>query len=343
MPLIHFTDKGLYCPDGDFYIDPWRPVQRAVITHAHSDHARWGSAHYLSHHQSRGMLRQRLGQISLQTVDWQEPLRMGSVTVQLHPAGHIPGSSMVQVSSATETWLITGDYKLEDDGMSTAWQPVRCSHMVTECTFGLPIYQWQPQHLIYQRMRQWVLANEAQGFTSVFYAYSLGKAQRIMQALATLGAPLWVHGAIANANEALAGDGFALPAWQRITAATTRQQLQGSIVIAPPSAAGSPWLKRMGKYRDATCSGWMQVRGNKRRNNVDEGFVLSDHADWPSLLQAVAACGAEYVYSTHGFTDAFSRYLREEKGLWSQAVSTQYGGDEEDEPNSTTDNTEEMP
>jgi len=330
MSLIQFTDKGLYCPAGDFYIDPWRPVQRAVITHAHSDHARWGSARYLSHHLSKGMLRQRLGQdIALQTIGWEEPMRIHDVELTLFPAGHIVGSSMVRVAAHDETWLITGDYKLEDDGLSTAWQPVACTHMVTECTFGLPIYQWQPQQQVYNEMCAWVAHNHQQQYTSVFYAYSLGKAQRIQRALAATGLRIWLHGAIANANEALQADGIVLPECHRITTETSKADIEGQIVIAPPSAAGSAWLKKAGRYRDANCSGWMQVRGNKRRNNSDAGFVLSDHADWPSLLQAVQLCGAEKVYSTHGFTDSFSRYLREEKNTWSEAVQTQYGGEED--------------
>lgn len=337
MPLIQFSDKGLYCPAGDFYIDPWQSVERAIITHAHSDHARWGSKHYLAHHLSKSMLYQRLGAgISLQTIGWNEPILMNGIEVSLHPAGHIIGSSMVRIAGHGQVWVVTGDYKLENDGLSTAWEPVSCSHLVTECTFGLPIYQWEPQEKVYEKMRQWVMENHRRQTSSVFYAYSLGKAQRLMQALHSLDIPLFVHGAIANANEALEQDGIVLPTTERITTTTEKNKIQSNIVIAPPSAAGSPWLKRLGRMAEASCSGWMQVRGHKRRNNMDAAFVLSDHADWPSLLQAVELSKAEYVYSTHGFTDTFSRYLREEKKLWSEAVTTQYGSEEDKLESSTT-------
>ena len=330
MQLIQFSDKGLYCPAGDFYIDPWRGVDRAIITHAHSDHARWGSKHYLSHHLSNSMLHQRLGVgISLQTIGWNEPINMNGVEVSLHPAGHIVGSSMVRIAGHGQVWVITGDYKLENDGLSNGWEPVECSHLVTECTFGLPIYRWAPQEKVYEKMQAWVTENQMQKCTSVFYAYSLGKAQRVMQALKPLGIPILVHGAIANANEALEQDGVALPTTIRITPATDKKSIEGNIVIAPPSAAGSAWLKKMGRVAEANCSGWMQVRGHQRRSNMDAAFVLSDHADWPSLLEAVKQSKAEYVYSTHGFTEAFSRYLREETNIWSEAVTTQYGTEED--------------
>ncbi len=330
MALITFTDKGLYCAAGHFYIDPWRAVDKAIITHAHSDHARWGSKSYLAHHLCSGMLRQRLGNINLQTIGWENPIRINGVDVTFYPAGHIVGSSMVAVSNGKENWLITGDYKLENDGLSGEWQPVSATHMVTECTFGLPIYQWQPQQELYKEMQQWVLQNHSSKITSVFYAYSLGKAQRIMKALEQLGIAMFAHGAVHNANNALQSDGVMLPDFTRIDDATTREQIQGNIVIAPPSAAGTSWLRRLGTRQEAACSGWMQVRGNRRRNNVDKGFVLSDHADWSSLLKAVKLCGAEKVYSTHGFTESFSRYLREEAGIWSTAVKTQFGLEDDD-------------
>ncbi|HMP91266.1 MAG TPA: ligase-associated DNA damage response exonuclease [Phnomibacter sp.] len=332
-PLIVFTEKGMYCPQGDFYIDPWQAVAKAVITHAHSDHARPGSLHYLAHTQSEAILKQRLGaSISLQTLAWQAPIDINGVKLSLHPAGHIAGSSMVRLQAGSQTWLITGDYKLENDGISGAWEPVACTHMVTECTFGLPIYQWQPQEQVYAQMRQWVSQNHQAGICSVFYAYSLGKAQRIVQALATLDIPILAHGAVYLAHEAVRASGIALPVLERITPQTTKAHLKGAIVLAPPGAQGTPWLKRLTPYADAACSGWMQVRGNKRRNNTDNTFVLSDHADWPGLLQAIKACQPAEVFATHGFTETFSRYLKETYNLKSSAVTTQFGQEEPLEP-----------
>lgn len=326
--LIQFTENGLYCPAGDFYIDPWRGVDRAVITHAHSDHARWGSRHYLSHTLSEPILRLRLGaDISLQTAAWGETFDMNGVKVSLHPAGHIIGSSMVRVEHKGEVWLITGDYKLENDGISGQWEPVNCHTMITECTFGLPIYQWKPQEEIYADMRNWVTGNIETGKSSVLIAYSLGKAQRILQALAPLQKPIFVHGAIWNTHAALQEAGAGLPQVQRITPETPKADLKNAIIIAPPGAEGTPWLQKLQPYSLGVCSGWMQVRGNARRRNADRGFVLSDHADWPSLLQAVDLCKPEKVFTTHGFTAAFSRYLNE-NGIESEEVKTEFGGEE---------------
>lgn len=328
MSLIQYTDKGLYCAPGDFYIDPWRGVKRAVITHAHSDHARWGSENYLCHTLSKPILQLRIGiENSFQTIGWNEPVNMNGVNVSLHPAGHIIGSSMVRVEYKGEVWLITGDYKLENDGISGQWEPIACNSLITECTFGLPIYQWKPQDEIFGDMRNWVLQNIAAKKNSVLIAYSLGKAQRILQAVAPLGIPIYVHGAIWNTHTALVEAGVKLPAVMRITPETPKADLKNVIIIAPPGAEGTPWLSKLQPFSLGVCSGWMQVRGNARRRNADRGFVLSDHADWPALLQAVDLCGAEKVYTTHGFTAAFSRYLNE-KGIQSDEVKTEFGAEE---------------
>ncbi len=330
MSLIQFTDKGLYCEPGDFYIDPWCGVNRAVITHAHSDHARWGSKHYLCHSLSKPILQLRLGaDNSFETLGWNEPVYMQGVTVSLHPAGHIIGSSMVRVEYKGEVWLITGDYKLENDGLSGAWEPVSCHTLITECTFGLPIYQWKPQEEIFMDIRSWVLQNQSAGKNSLLIAYSLGKAQRLLQAVAPLGIPIYVHGAIWNTHLAIQEAGVQLPEVIRITQETPRNALKNAIIIAPPGAEGTPWMQKLQPLSLGICSGWMQVRGNARRRNADRGFVLSDHADWPSLLKAVELCGAEKVYTTHGFTAAFSRFLND-MGIASEEVKTEYGTEETD-------------
>ena len=252
---------------------------------------------------------------------------MNGVKVSLHPAGHIVGSSMVRVEYKGEVWLVTGDYKLENDGISGAWQPVNCHTLITECTFGLPIYQWQPQEEVYADIRQWIADNQAAAKNSLLIAYSLGKAQRLLQAVSPLDIPVYVHGAIWNTHLALTEAGVKLPSVKRITPETSKSELKGAIIIAPPGAEGTPWLKKLQPYSLGVCSGWMQVRGNARRRNADRGFVLSDHADWPALLQAVETCGAEKIFTTHGFTAAFSRYLNE-KGLASAEVKTEFGAED---------------
>lgn len=325
MSLIQFTDHGLYCAAGDFYIDPWRGVPRAIITHGHSDHARWGSKAYLCHTLTKPILQLRLGaDNNYETVDWNKPLDMHGVKVSLHPAGHIIGSSMVRVAYKGEVWLVTGDYKLENDGISGGWEPVPCHNLITECTFGLPIYQWQPQEQVYEDIRQWIQKNCAAGKNSILIAYSLGKAQRLLQAVAPLELPIYVHGAIWNTHETLVQAGVNLPKVIRVTQETPKQDLKKAIIIAPPGADGTPWMRKLQPYSLGVCSGWMKVRGNARRRNADRGFVLSDHADWPSLLKAIESCGAQKVFTTHGFTASFSRYLNE-RGIVSEEVKTEYG------------------
>ena len=329
MPLIEFTNKGLFCPQGQFYIDPWKPVDRAIITHAHSDHARWGSKYYLCHHLTRPILQLRLGDNQYESVEWNEPVMMNGVKISLHPAGHIIGSSQIRVEYGGEVWVVSGDYKTENDGISGAFEPVRCHTFITESTFGLPIYKWKPQDEIFSDIKKWIAANNAAGKTSVLIAYSLGKAQRLLAPLAETGLPVYLHGAVHNVHEALVNSGFDLPAVQRVIATTTKAETQGNIVIAPSGADGSSWIKKFSPYQVGVCSGWMQVRGNTRRRNADAGFALSDHADWDGLLQAVKATGAEKVFATHGFQASFSRYLTEQ-GIEAEEVKTEYGNDEEE-------------
>ena len=329
MPLIEFTDKGLYCRQGDFYIDPWKPVNKAVITHAHSDHARWGSKYYLCHHFTKPILQLRLGENNYESIGWDEPVYINSVRVSLHPAGHIIGSAQVRLEYKDEVWVFTGDFKTEDDGLSNAFEPVKCNSFITESTFGLPIYKWKPQEVLFSEMKEWILNNKIEGKSSVFIAYSLGKAQRILKPLSETGLPIYAHGAVYNVHQTLINSGWNLPLVHRITSETTKESLKECIVIAPSSAEGSPWMKRFSPYATGICSGWMQVRGNVRRKNADAGFVISDHADWEGLLRATKATGAEKVYATHGFQSAFSRYLNE-NGIEAAEVKTNYGNDEEE-------------
>lgn len=330
MPLIDFTDKGLYCAAGKFYIDPWQPVEKAVITHAHSDHARPGSQSYLCHHDTLPLLQLRLGPNNYQTVAWNSTIQMNGVTLSLHPAGHIIGSSQVRIEYNGEVWVVSGDYKTENDGLSGAFEPVPCNTFITESTFGLPIYNWKPQTAIFYDIQNWIRNNQLNGKTSVLIAYSLGKAQRVLKAVEEVTGNIFAHGAIWNVHETLLQAGWPLPTIKRITPDITKDDYKGSVVIAPPSADGTPWMRRFAPYSVGICSGWMQVRGHQRRRNADEGFALSDHADWNGLLQAVKATGAQKVYVTHGFQSVFSRYLSE-LGIEAAEVKTEFGTEEEED------------
>lgn len=328
--MLSFTKSGIFCQQGGFYIDPWLPVDKAIITHAHSDHARWGNQYYLCHTHTKPLLQLRLGEINVEAMNWGETKTINGVQISLHPAGHIIGSSQIRIEYKGEVWVVSGDYKLANDGISGAFEPVPCHHFVTESTFGLPIYRWENQEIIYQQIRDWVLQNKANGFSSVLLAYSLGKAQRIIDCLDPLELPIYAHGAIANAQEKLISAGFNLPIVTRVPIAPEKKLLKESLVVAPPSADGSNWLNQFGPSKTASCSGWMQVRGNVRRRNLDAGFVLSDHADWEGLLTAVKATGASRVFVTHGFQSAFSRYLNE-NGIESHEIATDYGTTEAEE------------
>ena len=338
MALITFTDQGLYCEVGQFDIDPWRPVDHAVITHAHSDHARWGSGHYLCHHDTLPILRLRLGTIQAQSVAWGEPVYKNGVKISLHPAGHIIGSSQIRVEYKGEVYVVSGDYKTEPDGISGSFEPVRCHTFLTESTFALPIYQWEPQETMFSKIGQWITKNQQEGKTSVLIAYSLGKAQRILQAITPVTQNIFVHGAIWNTHKTLQDHGILLPDVQRVTPDIPKEKFRSSVVIAPPGATESSWMKRFQPYATAVCSGWMQVRGNFRRNNTDAGFALSDHADWKGLLSAIEATGATKVFVTHGFQSVLSRYLNE-KGIEAAEVKTAYG---EEETLSVTENPNEL-
>ena len=327
--LVVARPEGLFCVPGNFYIDPWRPVERAVITHGHADHSRTGHGHYLAHSAGEGILRTRLGEINLQTLPYGEELVHNGVTISLHPAGHVLGSSQVRLAYRGEVWVASGDYKVEGDATCTPFEPVRCDTFITESTFGLPIYRWQPQQIIFDDINDWWRTNAANGRASVLFCYSFGKAQRILAGVDASIGPIICHGSAEPLNRVYREAGVALPPTSLVTDITDKASLKQALVLAPPSAGGSPWIKRFGDYSDAFASGWMLLRGARRRRAVDRGFVLSDHADWPGLMQAITATGAERIIVTHGQIGVMVRWLQQ-NGLQAGAFQTEYG-DEDDE------------
>lgn len=322
--LVTLRPEGLYCAAGDFHIDPWRPVARAVITHAHSDHARSGHAHYLASREGAIVLRARLGDIALQTLDWGETLTVGRARVSLHPAGHVLGSAQVRIEVDGEVWVVSGDYKLEADSTCTPFEAVRAHTFITESTFGLPVYRWRPQDELLSGLNDWWRRNAADGRTSVVFAYAFGKAQRILSGLSTDIGPIVCHGAVGTMNAAYRASGVALPDTVRVTDAGTPGDMRRALVLAPPSAQSSPWMKRFGDYADCFASGWMQVRGARRRRAVERGLVMSDHADWPALMRAISETGARRVIVTHGQIAPMVRWLTEQ-GLDASAFRTAFG------------------
>jgi putative mRNA 3-end processing factor len=328
MPLLELTPSGLYCPQADIFIDPWRPVDKAVITHAHADHSRYGMKHYLAHHHSAGVMKLRLGQdISLETLDYNASVHINGVKISLHPAGHIPGSSQIRLEYKGKTVVVSGDYKVENDGLSEPFEAVKCHEFVSECTFGLPIYKWEAQKEIFESLNNWWRLNAEQGRNLVVFAYSLGKAQRIINHLDYSIGEVFAHGAVWNTNQALIANGVKVIDIPRVTQELPKGRFQGALIIAPPSAMGSPWMKKFPPYRTGICSGWMNIRGARRRRAADAGFVLSDHADWEGLISAIKATEAEKVYLTHGSTAVFGRYLEEVEKIMAVELETLFEGE----------------
>jgi putative mRNA 3-end processing factor len=332
--LLQLTDSGLYCAAGDFYVDPWQPVRRAVVTHAHADHAHPGSQHYLGAAEGLPVLRQRLGADALiSTLRYGESHQVNGVKISLHPAGHILGSAQVRMEAQGEVWVVSGDYKTEPDATCTPFELVRCHTFITEATFGLPIYRWLPQASVFADINGWWRRNQAEGRVSVLFAYALGKAQRILAGVDAGIGPIFVHGAVHAMNGAYAAGGVALPAAQYVQdyarSAPDKPEWSQALIVAPPSAQATPWLQRFGEISTAFASGWMRVRGQRRRRGVDRGFVLSDHVDWPALLDVVAATAAERVLVTHGYIAPVVRWLREHQ-VDAYGLDTHFGGEAEE-------------
>ncbi|NRB53983.1 MAG: ligase-associated DNA damage response exonuclease [Saprospiraceae bacterium] len=326
MSLLSFTENGIYCAQADVYIDPWRPVKKALITHGHSDHARWGHQYYLCTESAMPVIRYRLGNVNITTIAFGQEKYINGVSFQFLPAGHILGSAQIRVEYKGEIWVVSGDYKLEDDGLAEAFEPVPCHSFITESTFGLPVYKWRPQAAVFEDINQWWADNKANGKYTILTAYALGKAQRILRHLDPSIGPILTHGAIENTNEIIRQQGIELPDTVPVASAFDPKIHKGGIVIAPPSAIGSSWIKKFKSASLGVASGWMNLRGARRRRAVDRGFVLSDHADWDGLNQTIQATGAEHIYVTHGYTDIFRRWLIEQ-GYDAHEVKTEYTGE----------------
>lgn len=324
--LLKFTSKGIYCSKADVYIDPWKPVSKALITHGHADHARYGSKAYLCTKAAAPVIRYRLGNINLQTINFGESLKINNVEFSFHPAGHILGSAQIKVAYKGEIWVVTGDYKLENDGFSEPFESVKCHTMITESTFGLPVYNWDPQQEVFDDINNWWQTNKDLGKTPLLTAYSLGKAQRIIQNLDTNIGIIYTHGAIENINEVIRSQGVNINPTIRVTQENDHTDYTGNMVIAPPSAANSTWSKKFKNLSTGIASGWMTLRGARRRRAVERGFILSDHVDWKDLNSAVAESGASRVYVTHGYTEIYARYLNEQ-GYEAYSADTEYTGE----------------
>ena len=327
MKLVKFTKKGIYCIPGKFYLDPWFPVEYAIISHGHADHSRPGNKHYLCQNDSKAIIKHRLGQdISIESLGYNEPKNINGVQVSFFPAGHVIGSAQIRLEHKGYVVVFSGDYKTQPDFISTPYEPVKCHEFITESTFGLPIYKWKKEEELQAELQNWVLQNQQNNRTSVFLGYSLGKAQRIMKLIEGVD-DIYVHTAINNLNNAISGSGIELPKTTLLNYDFKKADIQNKIIILPPALLGSRMLKKIPNAATAICSGWMHIRGNRRWKGVDAGFSISDHADWDGLLEAVKATGAEKVHVTHGSQAVFSKYLNE-IGIEAYELKTEFGEDE---------------
>lgn len=324
--LVH-TALGLYCPKADVYLDPWKPVKKAILSHGHADHARWGSSSYLCTPTAAPVIKYRLGEINLETLPFGEEKLINGVSFSFHPAGHILGSAQIKVSYKGEMVVFSGDYKTANDGFSEAFEPVKCHTFITESTFGLPVYHWQDQKCVFNEMEEWCKNNRNNGQLSILYGYSLGKAQRILQGLPESVGPIFTHSTIEAVLNVMRNQGVSLKNTMPVNEHLTRAELLSGVIIAPPAVQNSNWLKKFEPIRNGVVSGWMALRGARRRRNADKGFVLSDHADWEGLNEAISLTGAENVFVTHGYTDILSKWLID-KGLNAHPLETNFEGDE---------------
>lgn len=329
MDLLQTTTKGIYCAVAKVFIDPWTPVDYALITHGHSDHSRWGHKKYLCTELAAPAIRYRLGDINLETVKFNETKTINGVKFSFHPAGHILGSAQIRVEYKGEVWVASGDYKLENDGLCLPFEPVRCHSFITESTFGLPVFKWRPQAEVFGEINDWWRSNAAQCKTSFLTAYSLGKSQRILRGLDTSIGNIYTHAAIENMNEVIRAQGVDLPPTTRIVRETDKKLFPGNLVLATPSAINTPWMQKMKPLSIGIASGWMTIRGARRRRAVDRGFILSDHADWNDLNTAIKETGATRVVVTHGYTTIFTNWLLEQ-GYDAKEVQTEYGEETEE-------------
>jgi putative mRNA 3-end processing factor len=326
--VIVETSAGLYCEAGGFHVDPWLPVDRALITHAHGDHAHGGSAAYLCAAAGEGVLRRRLPDATIETLPYGRRLRIGDVDVSFHPAGHVLGSAQIRIECRGDVWVVSGDYKRAPDPTCAPFEPLRCHTFITEATFALPVYSWDAPSSVVGEILAWWQANRADDRPSVLFCYVLGKAQRILaELIGRADAPIHLHGAMCGMTDAYRDAAIAMAPTERITDDMRGKALARSLVLAPLSARGTRWMTRLPRASDAFASGLMRVRGVRRQRAFDRGFALSDHADWNALLSTIDETGASRVLVTHGWSDALARYLSETRGLETGTLKTAYEGE----------------
>lgn len=314
---LQVLEQGLFCPPGNFFIDAWRPVPTCVVTHAHGDHAYSGHGLYIATEESLQIIRKRMySDVPSKPVKYGEKFKMGDCWVSLHPAGHILGSSQVRIEYNGIVTVISGDYKRGFDATCAPFEVIECDIFVTESTFALPIYQWPTNEEIAKQVYSWWEENASNNHPSLLFCYSLGKAQRLMSLLADhTDKQVHLHGAVFSLSKLYESMGIKMIPFSAVSESAKGTSFAKELILAPPSAVGTPWMKRFPSSRTAFASGWMEVRGTRRRKALDRGFVLSDHADWNDLIKTIDETKAKIVLTTHGNSGTLARFLRETRNL----------------------------
>ena len=314
--LIKFKDGNLYCELADIWIDPSKPVKRALITHAHFDHFTFGCEEYLSTKETAVLIKKRVGDnVNIKPFGYGEEFKINGINISFHPSGHILGSSQIRFIFAGEKWLITGDYKLQKDETCKKYEIVKTDYLISECTFGLPIFKWDQTKNIAINISKWI--NNSPDKTSLLFCYSLGKAQRLLNEInkTNFEGNIYTHASIHKMNDCYRQLGICIKDTIKIENKKKIDDLKGNLILLPPSLSKGSYLKNFKNIQTAFASGWMSIRALRNRSGYDKGFAISDHADWEGILEVVKKSEAKNVFFHHGDSEALSKYLSEKESI----------------------------
>ena len=320
--LVKKDIQGTFCQTGNFWIDPAKPVKRALITHAHFDHISFGCEEYICSPETVSLLKERIGNnIKVKSYGYDEIFKINGIKISFHPSGHILGSSQIKLEGGNEKWLITGDFKRQRDDTCLNYQEVKTDFLICESTFALPIFNWASTNKIVDEIVDWV--NESPNLTSILFCYSLGKAQRILNELKNKKIKkIYAHRSIKKINDIYIKQGIKLEDIAKIDKEIATKDYKGSLLLMPPSQNKANLLNRFGDYQTAFASGWMIIRALKNRSGYDKGFAISDHADWNGLIKTIKSSKAEKVFLDHGNGESLAKYLSIEENIEIQAFKT---------------------
>ena len=313
--LISQKSQGLYCESANIWIDPYKPVEKAIITHAHSDHFTNGCREYICSIETGLLLKKRFGNnINLKTVEYDKKFLINGINFSLHPSGHILGSSQIKIMTDSETWLITSDFKRQKDKTCKSYERLKTDFLICESTFGLPIFNWESTNKIIDKITKWV--NQSEDSTSILFCYSLGKAQRLLSELNSQNFKnIYVHKSINNINTIYKNLGIELEEAKIFDNNLEINNLKDCLLLLPPSLNNQNFLKKFKRFQTGFASGWMSIRALKKRSGFDKGFTISDHADWNGLIKTIKESEAKRVFLNHGDGESLANFLRDKEGL----------------------------